>query len=654
MLKKELRDKIVAQALDEIDFARDAKKNIIDKWHKNEDLYYSKKTKTEPGRANVNLNEAQGFVQSFLSKINTPYNFKYVKGEEADLKAASIANALKDQDAKVGKWNFKVMLARNQLILYGRYIFEYHASSGSGYKSVLSNVDVYDFLIDPNCGGSDIEKALYMGRCGIQKSKTDIEEGIKSGKYLRTEGRQLISGAGNLDTTTEEETQKKNRWSALLQKDRIMSRTDIWKFWEWYTTYEGQRYYVLLTEEGGIGIRVEPIEEIFESGLYPFFTAAAYPDLTEFWSPSPMDGVREIMMAKSKAINQMLDNGEAINRPMKAFDVDAIKNPNLLKYRTDGLIPVKGGVDINKAVQFFPTVGLTTTIQVYDKLNEITDINSGVTSGIKGQASEKQVGIYEGNQANAADRFSLISESESEAQQRFAKLYLCGLDEHLNTKTSIQMIGIDGIKFEEVNKKDLKRNKEFDIMVITSGAEEKMQTTEKKNKLTFLTSKAADQSGIYNKKILAEMEAKIAGFTEEETKYMLDVKNEGRADLMAECAEDIQSMLAGKYIEVNDMANTAYMQKMKDYLRDNKEYIVKHPKIADLFFEYMQRLTPVVITNMTAEADKQLVAQGLPSLSAEANGLGFTPADTNGSMAGGGMPSTTAVDQMTLANYGKK
>ena len=651
-ISKTTRDAISSQISDEIQFARNSKQAKITNWWKNEDLYYSNKKIIETDRANVNLNEAQGFVQSFLAKINSPFNFKYIKGEEADLTAANIATALKDKDLKLGRWNFKAMLARVQLIIYGRWVMEYHADSSGGYKSHLTPVDVYQFLIDPSCGGLDIDKAFYMGRGGIIKSKTELKDGIKSGKFLRTETNELISGSGNLSTESKEDENASNRWIALIQRVKVLARLDQWKFWEWYTTYEGQRYYCLYTEDGGKLIRVEPLTDIFKSGKYPFFSAAAYPDLTEFWTPSPLDGVREGIMARATSINQMIDNGEAINRPMKAFDIDAIKNPALLKYRKDGLIPVKAGVDINKAVQFFPTTPIQTAIQVFDTLGEILDMNSGVTSGIKGQAAEKQVGIYEGNQANASDRFSLISDSESDAQQRFAQLYLAGLDEHLTTKVAIEMIGIDGVEFKEVNRKDIKRSKEFDIMVITAGQEETMQNTEKRNKLTFLSAKGNDASGVYNKKILAEMEAAIAGFTQDEIKYMLDPKNEGSSKLMAECASDIQQMLFRKVIPVNDLANTAYMQKIKDYMRDNTDYMVKHPDIGEIFMDYMNRLVPVVMTNMNSNINTQLSQEGLPTLQGQEMGM-MGPGMGEAEEVGSEEMSSNAQIQSTLQNYGK-
>jgi len=654
MIAKQDRDKITKQALEEISFARTAKQPKMTNWWKNEDLYYSKKKIVSDERANVNLNEAQAFVQSFLSKINSPFNFKYAKGEEADLKAANIANSLKDKDAKLGRWNFKAMLARVQMIVYGRYVFEYHADSSGGYKSYLTPVDVYQFLIDPSCGGLDIEKAFYLGRGGIIKSKQDIQKGIKDGKYLRTESNELISGSGNLASESQEDINAKNRWVALVSNSKVLDRVDQWKFWEWYTTYEGYRYYVLITEDGGKAIRVEKLTDIFKKGKYPFFSVASYPDLTEFWTPSPLDGVREAIMAKSISVNQMLDNGEAINRPMKAFDVDAIKNPLLLKFRKDGLIPVKGGVDVDKAVKMFPTVGIQTAIQVYEKLGEIIDLNSGVTSGVKGQATEKEVGIYEGNQAAVSDRFSLIGDSEADGQQRFAELYLDGLDEHLTNKVAVEMIGLDGVEFKEVSRKDIKRHNPFNISVITAGQEQTMQNTEKRNKLTFLSAKGNDVSGIYNKKVLGEMEASIVGFNYDEVKYMLDTKNDGNTELMAECAEDMQDMLAGNVIETNDMANTAYLQKMKDFMRDQKEHMMAHPEIANIFWDYMTRLQPVIVANMAAQANTQMSAEGMPTLPGQAMGIVGGGVDQSGQpQESAGAAPSSAQQQSVLQNYGR-
>jgi hypothetical protein len=106
MLNFNTRQAITNQALNEISFARNAKSPLLPKWERNDAMYLGVKKQLEGmGRSNINLNESQSFVQTFLSKINTPYNFKFEKGEEADLETAKVYNAIKDKDQKTGNWN---------------------------------------------------------------------------------------------------------------------------------------------------------------------------------------------------------------------------------------------------------------------------------------------------------------------------------------------------------------------------------------------------------------------------------------------------------------------------------------------------------------------------------------------------------------------
>jgi len=70
------------------------------------------------------------------------------------------------------------------------------------------------------------------------------------------------------------------------------------------------------------------------------------------------------------------------------------------------------------------------------------------------------------------------------------------------------MIGLNGVEYKEVTKRDLKRKKNFDIMVSTAGTEISMEATDKRNKLTFIQNNKMNP--LYNPKLLAEMEATIA------------------------------------------------------------------------------------------------------------------------------------------------
>ena len=109
-------------------------------------------------------------------------------------------------------WDIKDIAGKKQAIIYGRAIYSYTAESPDGiYKSCLDNVDVYDFLIDPSAGGIDIEKAFYMGRYGVVKTRSEIKKGVKDKVYLKTESDKLLQGKGNSDETIQETTNKENR-----------------------------------------------------------------------------------------------------------------------------------------------------------------------------------------------------------------------------------------------------------------------------------------------------------------------------------------------------------------------------------------------------------------------------------------------------------
>jgi hypothetical protein len=249
-------------------------------------------------------------------------------------------------------------------------------------------------------------------------------------------------------------------------------------------------------------------------------------------------------------------------------------------------------------------------MEVYDKLDAIVSVQSGVTNGARGEATEDKVGIYEGNQANAADRFSLVQDSEAEAQYRFANMWIQGLTDNMTKSMAITMIGADGVQYEKtVTKKDLKRNADFDVTIITAGTEQTMQGTEKRNKLTFLQTNKINP--IYNPKVMAEMEATIAGFNQDEVKAMLD-KDYGNAQLMSEAAEDIQDLLTNKEVKPNRAATVPYAQKILDFVKDNEDDM--KPDQIQRFYDYIDALMPIIQDNMHNSINDQLAKEGLPSM----------------------------------------
>lgn len=634
-IKKEIRDQIVAQALNEIQFSRNYKAGKIRNWQRNEVLYYGAKQPTESSRANVDLSGMSEHVDTLLSKVDNPLTFKYVKRKESQRQRVDRLNALKRIDANKGFWDLKDIAVKKQCIIYGRGIFKYFADSADGkYKSYLEPVDVYDFLIDPSAGGLDLEQARYMGAFGVKKTKAQLKQGVKDGIYLKYEVEQLVNGTGNAGDTTIQDVNKQPRrrdqnvWTTTV----VNTPTDVNVFWEWFTTFDDKRYYLLMTE-GGNAVRVVELKNLFASDLFPFWTYAYVPDLTEFWTPSPCDRVREMLLAQGVSINQMLDNAEQVNKPQRIVAVGAIEDLATLKYRKDGIIKVKGDIDVNKAYQTINTPSITTPLKVFETLEMIIQKASGVTAGAKGVSDDDKVAVYEGNQANVADRFGLFNKSYSFGYSAFAKLYEHGVREHLNKKEAIDIMGADGIDIEFVSKRDIfRKGDEFTVLVESSNAELMVSELEKKNKIAFLSAEA--QNGNINPKKATEMKMQIAGFNEEEIRQLMDTSEFGDADLMSEAERDIESLIDGKILKPNRMANTAYKQRFVDYMQDHEEDFDYETMLR--FFDYIESLEPIIMANMARSANQQIAKEGL----ANPDMPNLMSPETGQEMPMGGMPQS--------------
>ena len=624
----ETRQRIVNQALQELEFARQYKQGKVSNWKTNEDLYYSRKVNQDTSRANVDLGAMGSFVHTLLSKIDNPLIFKFVKRKESQLKRVKYLNALRVVDQQNDYWDIKDIVGKKQALIYGRAIYSYTAESIDGYKAHLDNVDVYDYLIDPSAGGIDIERGYYMGRYGVVKSKSEIKAGIKDGIYLRTEATRLVEGSGNSTESSQEETNKQNRTydTNVWKYQKEIGNPDKFKFWEWYTTYEGERYYLLLQEQGATAIRVEKLTDLFASNLWPFWTWAAFPDLTEFWTPSYCDYVREIFMAQAVSINQMLDNAEQINKPQKLVNVGAVKNLAELKYRREGYIKVNQGIDLNQAVQTLAVESIDTPIAVYNLLDGIQEKTSGVTAGAKGVSDEDKVGIYEGNQANAADRFGFLNKSYSFGYKRFSLLYEHGVKEHLIKKEAVDILGPNGVEIVEISRRDIfRKNDEFGVMVESSNAETSLSEVEKRTKIAFLNSQAGNP--IQNPQKAYEIQASIAGFEEDTVRQLLDTSDYGSAELMSEAERDIEALLDGEKLPPNQAANTAYKQRFVDYLKDNQEKISFEQ--FTLLSEYVLSLDDVITRNMVAQANDMLFKQQMEMITQPQEPMGGQPQQMN-------------------------
>jgi len=620
VIKKETRDKIVALALTNIDFARTYKKGKISTWQLNEDLYYGVKKKSDESRANVDLGQMQEHVHTLLSKIDSPLTFKFVKRKGSQLKRVERLNALKTFDGDRNFWDMKDIAAKKQCIIYGRAIMSYQASNSEGYQPHLENVDVYDFLWDPSAGGLDLEKGRFGGRYGVVKDRSEL----KSNKsYIQTEVKALLQGPGNADESSEEDLDKQSRRYAVESDTAKIENADPdkYKFWEWYQTFEGERYYLLM-DNNGRAIQVQKLVERHPSGMWPFWTFAAYPDLTELWTPSPCDYVREIIMAQAVSINQMMDNAERVNKPQRAIDTGAIKNKAQLKYRKDGYIDMAPGANATTAIKIMETPSITTPIKVFETLETIKAAASGVTAGAKGvEDTTGRATIYEGNQANVADRFALFNKSYSFGYKRFANLYEAGVDENLTKKMAVDIIGPEGIRIEDISRRDIFRKGDtFAVMTEQANAEMQMSEQKKRTQGAYYSA-LLGRPELANQKVVVAKLGLVAGLDEADIRELQDLEEYGTANIMAEAERDIEDILDGKFIQPNRMANTAYKQRFVNYMQDNEEDM--NQEQAGRMLQYIRSLDQVVVANAQRAAQAQAAKEQTAQL--QAGGAGKRP-----------------------------
>ncbi len=622
-IPQEDRTAIIAQALREIRFARNHKQGKVRNWKTNEDLYYSRKISPEASRSNVDLGEMQSYVHTIMAKVDNPLIFKFVKRKNSQLKRVNRLNALRQFDSQRNDWDMKDLAGKKQAVIYGRAIYSYYASSNGGYRPHLGNVDVYDFLIDPSAGGLDMDAAMYLGDYGVSYTKEELETGLEAGDFLKIETQQLIDGSPNNLEMTQETTNKANRTrdTNVWNTNKELTGEDKYKFWRWGTTYKGERYYLLITERGGQAIKIQKLKGMFPTLINPetdqpmwwYWSYAAFIDLTEFWTPSYCDYVREVVMAMAKSVNEGLDNAEAVNKPQKVVNVGAVRDMASLKYRRDGVIKVKKEFDATKAVQFLQVPAIETPIKIYGLLDGIKSRASGVTNGDQGGAAnggDEKVSIYEGNQANSADRFGLFNKSYAFGYKRFGRLYEGGAQEHLVKRVEVEILGPDGIQLESISKSDIFHNNEnFNIQTQASNAELALSENEKKLKVQFLTDEEANPNSPQNPKKAYELKAEIVGFEDDDIRQLLDTSEFGDATMLAEADEDIERILDGEKLDPNPIATNAYKARIVRYMKVNNKELSKLEWRA--LTDYVKSLQSVIMGNMIEQANDVLMKKAM-------------------------------------------
>lgn len=603
-----LSDKeIIEQIQREYNNALDYRRPRIAEWHANEEMLYGKKPVTLSKRSNIDLRLMKGFEDTLLAKIKNPPVVKYNGTEPADLIKAKKVTALWEVESSSTHqdWAFKDLLEKKLALPCGRAIKKIYSSSP--YKHYRENVDHYDFLIDPMAGGYDIEKARYLGQDNIFKSKADLKS---NDTYDQLKVKELIKNTNSEDTDVDNEyKEKQNRFAILgLNSTDYNAQSDgLFKLVEWYTTIDGVRYYFLVSLTKKIILKKRTLEEMVglftEEGkpLYPFSSWAYYPDMFNFWSPSPMDLVRENFQVRNVVINQAIDNNEAKNKPMKSYDPAVYKMPELLEYEPDRIIPVDSNKDPKAGLFIHPTADIFDPKILNEMLEDIAAKVTGITPAGQGfEEKDQKVGIYFGNQQEVANRMGLFDLSYSRSLMRDALLYLNGLKHNLDEEKAVKMIGDNGVEWDKLRKEDLG---EFDISITGGSTQSNLDALNAKKKIEFIMRQT--NNPLVNKKFITEQEASIAGFTPDEIKRLLS-KEDSSDESIALANEHIQKIIKGEDIKPYRKADLSYYKELIDFYQDNDLSPEKDTAIKI----YIEALEDIVIDNTIRKAEKEAAMKG--------------------------------------------
>lgn len=592
------------------------KKPNITEWHENENILYGKKPKTLSKRSNIMIQLAAGFEDTLLSKIKQPVFVVYTPTENADINKARKVTAAWKLESSVSHedWEYKDLLVKKLAMVSGRGILKIYANYP--YRHRLDPVDHYDFIVDPMTNGMNLESARYLGQDNIILSKWQLES---NSRYDQKAVKRLIASYSdkNSEVPDNDDQQKANRFAVAGMdfNSYFQAGDSSYKLLEWYTTINGKRVVLLCDRVKKIIIKKNLLEDVTGSlndgdqPFWPFESWAYYPDLFNFWSPAPISRVREIFILRNVSLNQMFDNNESKNRPMKAIDPKIYTNPNLLQYSPDRVISVAAGKDPSKGLYTLPVNDIIEPSQFNDILEKLAGKITGVTASGAGMSDTEKVGIYYGDQQEVEKRMTLFEISYNRCHLRLGQKYIKYMSEKLDKKASIKILGESGAEYSDLTQDDLA---DFDITLTGGLTQATNDALEKKQKNDFLEKQLQNQ--FFNKKFLLELGMALNGFSQDDIKRAItpedvDEKQTTRA------SEDIQKILLGKKFRPFLKAEVAYMQRIFDYAYETD--LEKEDE--DKILKYLEEIQPIVLRNMVAKARTAMALRGMLQVPEEFN-----------------------------------
>jgi hypothetical protein len=642
--------KIVSTAKTQLDTSRQYKYARMKQIEENENLYLGIAEKEYKNPYDYCFPHMAGFVDTLMSEISDAPMVEFEQQGEEDYKAARVTTALFEQQTKSmlphASWAIKDRYSKKLAIFSGVGIYKFYTQP-SPFKAILTNVDHYDFHSEP-AGGGDLEQHLFCGEEGIFKTKEEIEKSAEEGLYSKYWTSNLVNRTTGNDykDNTESYTQRLNRYRGMgldPESNNYVGQS-IFKLVEWYTTYCGERYYVLFDERSMIALRVCKLVDMFsiiepyDKPLWPYVIWHTHEDPRVFWSKAPCDDVRPISRSINKFINQELYNRDKKNMGHRLYDPKMVKDVKSLgDWRVDGLTPVDVGQNktLSQSVHNLDVGVLNGTLEMVQFLDSWGGQKTGSTPGSQGNApSAQKVGIFYGEMEQISKRLGVYNKSYKEAWAGIGLRFRVGIADNLEGETiPVKLLGAYGAEWPEISAEDMKSVRDFDI-VVRGGDEIQMKKKEESAR------KAAGLKDIQtiNPKWRDQQQLKALGYTDDEIKDAFSMQDPGLKELLSEAAMAEQEIVKGKNPPINRGANAAFMQHLINFAQNlsmkDKE---KENEIAIKINEYARAHTSIAVDN-EARSALRLITEAQEQAARARMATGMVPAGGEGAPVGPNMP----------------
>jgi hypothetical protein len=645
---EQLADEAVNIASKQLLASTEFKKPRLERIAKYWALYDGKTKKKLRQLFNVPLPVFAGMIDTLNAQYDTPIQIKFSEGDASDyFKVKKINGAFHMETvntAENSKWDDKLRMCRKHAIMGGRGIIRYDVQSDPEYTSNISNVLLKNFHFQPK-GGRELEKHLFAGEEGIEKTKSEIVKGGMSGFYDRKQAYKLITTANDREYLPEGTLAmgtKLERFKPLgLDPDNhsYVGET-VYRLCEWILRIDGIRYYLCFDPWTKTWLHFQKWKEMCSSDLYPWVTYATHEDDENFLSKAYGDDLYVAADSIVAMFNQELTNREKRNFGARAYDKDMFKDVRKLDesmHRPDALVPADtnmGSKRISEGIYEFKVGELGGTVNLIDWITASLGTNTGANDLAKGQVNEvsKKASVTFAEQKSVSKRVSWASSSFQMMMAGLGKRYIWGLKDHMPSKMAIKLLGQNGWDWDQITRLDLDTTKDVDV-IITSADKQILDNEMKSDKRKeIVTAIGADPvlSSLANPQWRLEEILRTGDWDDVEIAVAMDNKNFADKKALAHAAESIQLILQGVKPDQWFGANVAFIQKIKDFAIDNRSTLgVKY----DQLLEYAMSHVEIVKANIERKVQEESMFASNPMVPTAAPAP--TPTASNPGISGG-------------------